>query len=415
MSCRPARHGAPSGSAPVSPTPTAGIRSSRPLRSRPWRSSRPAGSSSASASVARASGAAGYRRQPALQRAGGCRRHRRAPAARGTGRAPAASIRSTARAPMVARPAPAGDRGPRATGEDWSTATRLPAAVGEAHRGAAGLRCIGALSEPRRRSRHLSGLVAVSRADGAIEDAIRPHFSYATVDMPAETGPQLGISDATARVSASDVVDGIDAAGEHVPRSVVARAAVVGPPESIIRQLRDVRAQAAPELFLLPIHDHADGDWFIPHAAALLRLRASAPSPNTDRPIDNGGTRHALDPHHRPRGRDRRPGRSLCLAGATPRSADGVHAARSLAPEVVHARLTLYRASERSFSALTSFQKVLLAYVTSVANETPHCVSQVRLKLIELGTSEAIIAALDDARFEVLQPADAALAGMPGA
>jgi len=83
----------------------------------------------------------------------------------------------------------------------------------------------------------------------------------------------------------------------------------------------------------------------------------------------------------------------------------------SLAPEIVHARLTLYRSTERLQSGLSSFQKVLLAYVTSSANETPHCVSQIRLKLVELGTSEDTIEALDSARFEGLDPADAALAG----
>ncbi len=59
---------------------------------------------------------------------------------------------------------------------------------------------------------------------------------------------------------------------------------------------------------------------------------------------------------------------------------------------------------------MTTFQKVLLAYVTSVANETPHCISQIRLKLQELGTSEETIEALDAVRFDVLQPADEALA-----
>jgi uncharacterized peroxidase-related enzyme len=82
----------------------------------------------------------------------------------------------------------------------------------------------------------------------------------------------------------------------------------------------------------------------------------------------------------------------------------------SLAPEIVHARLALYRSTERLQSGLSSFQKVLLAYVTSSANETPHCISQIRLKLVELGTSEETIRALDSARFEVLEPSDEALA-----
>jgi 5,10-methylenetetrahydromethanopterin reductase len=115
-----------------------------------------------------------------------------------------------------------------------------------------------------------------------IEDAIRPHFTYATVDMPPETREALGIPDAVvAQVRELMLTQGIQAAGAYVPPSVVARAAVVGTPESIVTQLSAVREAAAPELFLLPIHDHADGDWFIPQAAALLRTAGfgSMPEP----------------------------------------------------------------------------------------------------------------------------------------
>jgi 5,10-methylenetetrahydromethanopterin reductase len=115
-----------------------------------------------------------------------------------------------------------------------------------------------------------------------IEDAIRPHFTYATVDMPSETRRALGISDAVVtRIRESMLTEGVDAAGTYVPRSVVAGAALVGTPESIVSQLVAVRESAAPELFLLPIHDHADGDWFIPQAAALLRTAGfgSVPEP----------------------------------------------------------------------------------------------------------------------------------------
>jgi uncharacterized peroxidase-related enzyme len=82
----------------------------------------------------------------------------------------------------------------------------------------------------------------------------------------------------------------------------------------------------------------------------------------------------------------------------------------SLAPEVVHARLTLYRASERVPSALTALQRAVISYVVSRANETPHCASQVLLKLRELGADDAYIGALDGARFVELPPADAAVA-----
>ncbi len=82
----------------------------------------------------------------------------------------------------------------------------------------------------------------------------------------------------------------------------------------------------------------------------------------------------------------------------------------SLAPELVHVRLTLYRATERVGSSITRVQRAILSYVTSLSNETPHCVSQIRLKLVELGVDEATIEALDHARFDALSPADAALA-----
>ena len=82
----------------------------------------------------------------------------------------------------------------------------------------------------------------------------------------------------------------------------------------------------------------------------------------------------------------------------------------SLAPELVHARLAMYRASERLESRITPLQKVVIAYVTSVLNETPHCASQVRLKLRELGADDAFIAALDAGRYDELPAPEAALA-----
>jgi uncharacterized peroxidase-related enzyme len=82
----------------------------------------------------------------------------------------------------------------------------------------------------------------------------------------------------------------------------------------------------------------------------------------------------------------------------------------SLDPEIVHARLVLYKASERCPSALTATQRAIVAYVTSVLNDTPHCFSQVRVKLRELGFSEDDIVALDEGRYETLPAADEALA-----
>ena len=82
----------------------------------------------------------------------------------------------------------------------------------------------------------------------------------------------------------------------------------------------------------------------------------------------------------------------------------------SLAPDVVHARLVLYRASENVPSRLTAAQKLLISYLTSVLNATPHCASLARTQLCASG-SEALVSALDRRDYAALAPADAALAG----
>src|SRR5919108_830941 len=82
----------------------------------------------------------------------------------------------------------------------------------------------------------------------------------------------------------------------------------------------------------------------------------------------------------------------------------------SLDPEIVHARLVLYRASERCPSELTPRQRCVIGYVTSVLNETPHCSSQVGLKLRELGYTDEEMRALDEGRYETLAADEAAVA-----
>jgi uncharacterized peroxidase-related enzyme len=82
----------------------------------------------------------------------------------------------------------------------------------------------------------------------------------------------------------------------------------------------------------------------------------------------------------------------------------------SLDPEVVNARLVLYKASEGVPSALTSRQKQLIAYLTSVLNETPHCASLSRTQLELMDDGPALIAALDACDYTALDPVDAALA-----
>lgn len=57
----------------------------------------------------------------------------------------------------------------------------------------------------------------------------------------------------------------------------------------------------------------------------------------------------------------------------------------SLDADLVAARLDLYRASEHCPSMLTRRQRLLIAYVTSVLNNVPHCASHVQLKLARTG------------------------------
>jgi uncharacterized peroxidase-related enzyme len=78
----------------------------------------------------------------------------------------------------------------------------------------------------------------------------------------------------------------------------------------------------------------------------------------------------------------------------------------SLDPEIVHARLILYRASENIPSALTAEQRSLISYLTSILNTTPHCSSLSRPQL-----PPHVVAALDRRDYGSLAPADAALAG----
>src|SRR3954464_10029859 len=82
----------------------------------------------------------------------------------------------------------------------------------------------------------------------------------------------------------------------------------------------------------------------------------------------------------------------------------------SLDAEVVNARLVLYRASENVPSHLTTSQRVLIAYLTSVLNKTPHCASLARAQLCALPGGTSVVSAIDAQDWSALSPADAALA-----
>jgi uncharacterized peroxidase-related enzyme len=81
----------------------------------------------------------------------------------------------------------------------------------------------------------------------------------------------------------------------------------------------------------------------------------------------------------------------------------------SLDAEVVHARLTLYRATEKVPSKLTFRQRELISYLTSILNSTPHCASLSRTQLRKIGESD-LIEILDRGDYGRLDPVEAALA-----
>jgi uncharacterized peroxidase-related enzyme len=82
----------------------------------------------------------------------------------------------------------------------------------------------------------------------------------------------------------------------------------------------------------------------------------------------------------------------------------------SLDAEVVMARLTLYRASENVPSRLTLLQKLLISYLTSSLNATPHCASLARNQLSAVVGGAVLLEALDADDYAALNAPDEALA-----
>ena len=81
----------------------------------------------------------------------------------------------------------------------------------------------------------------------------------------------------------------------------------------------------------------------------------------------------------------------------------------SLDADVVHARLSLYKATENVASTLTFRQRELISYLTSILNSTPHCASLARSQLGNAGEND-LVGILDRGDYGQLGPADAALA-----
>src|SRR5712691_7350085 len=76
----------------------------------------------------------------------------------------------------------------------------------------------------------------------------------------------------------------------------------------------------------------------------------------------------------------------------------------SLNPELVFARLNLYRASENVPSRLSLLQKLLISYLTSILNATPHCASLARTELCAIPGGSELVRALDARSFSALDP-----------
>jgi uncharacterized peroxidase-related enzyme len=82
----------------------------------------------------------------------------------------------------------------------------------------------------------------------------------------------------------------------------------------------------------------------------------------------------------------------------------------SLDAELVDARLRLYRASENVPSRLSLFQKLLISYLTSTLNTTPHCASLARTHLGGVAGGEMLMRTLDARDYSALRAPEAALA-----
>src|ERR1700738_4507734 len=78
----------------------------------------------------------------------------------------------------------------------------------------------------------------------------------------------------------------------------------------------------------------------------------------------------------------------------------------SLDAGVVDARLRLYRASENVPSQLSLLQKLLISYLTSVLNATPHCASLARSQLGGVEGGELLVRVLDSREYSALGAPD---------
>jgi 5,10-methylenetetrahydromethanopterin reductase len=88
-------------------------------------------------------------------------------------------------------------------------------------------------------------------------DALRPHLSYMTVDMPEGWRMRLGVSDdAVGELRAALRSGGPDEAARLVPEAVIDAFAIVGDRPEVVRRLAAAVEAAAPDLLVFGAHDY---------------------------------------------------------------------------------------------------------------------------------------------------------------
>ena len=109
-------------------------------------------------------------------------------------------------------------------------------------------------------------------------DALRPHFSYMTVDMPEAWRKRLGISDDVIdELRAALRSDGPATAARLVPEAVIDAFAIVGDRADVARRLAAAIEATVPDLLVFGVHDYtAEHISDIAAVAAEVGLVASA-------------------------------------------------------------------------------------------------------------------------------------------
>jgi len=115
-------------------------------------------------------------------------------------------------------------------------------------------------------------------------DALRPHFSYMTVDMPDLWRERLGVSDdVVAGLRAALRSDGPDAAAGLVPDAVIDAFAIVGDRDEVASRLAGAVEAAAPDLLVFGAHEYTQEH--VRDVAALAAEVGLAPAAEAAGPV----------------------------------------------------------------------------------------------------------------------------------